>query len=348
MLAWCAFAGTLTAAKTQTAQKQRALVRRHEQAINTGVGLPKVQDPELKHVRSWSEVDTIAKALDPSVLKQLPLPSPKLIQAVGGGTNIDAHNIGGMSFRYLLALAGLREDSKVLEPGCGFGRNARWLSNFLNANGAYDGFDIVPELIEWGQANITSDKRQNFKFTLAHVQNKFYDDWQKVHYAGNEQPTDAANYRFPIADGEKDIVFNPSVFTHLLRSPLENYVRESFRVLRPGGVALFWMYFLDDLAKDAFSHHSSALNPVLRASYYDDVSWANKVPEAMIAYDVDYFKNLLHSAGFVSVKILFGSWRSTGATTPPAGLPMAPPADWTDAPPDSQDIVFCQRPGQVS
>ena len=290
----------------------------------------------LDSVHTWATADTIANLVASSV-KLLPLPPQELIDAIGGG---DGHTVGGLNLRYLLALTGLQEDSKVLEIGCGFGRNARWLSRYLNASGDYDGFDIVPKLIGWGKSNICHGRR-NFRLHLAQVLNKHYTSWLRVRYANDGKPADAATYRFPFETGAKDIVFNPSVFTHLLRPALENYVRETFRVLRPGGVALYWLFLLDHRAKDALSQHASAFAPGLRASYHDDVSWAlRQAPEAMIVYDVSYLKNMLHNAGFVSIKILFGSWRApTGS-----GLPTAPRAGWTDASPDFQDLVYCEKP----
>ena len=65
-----------------------------------------------------------------------------------------------------------------------------------------------------------------------------------------------------------------------------------------------------------------------------------KAPEAMMVYDVGYLKSLLQSAGFISVKIVFGSWRAPDGS----GLPKPPRAGWTDAPPDFQDLVYCEKP----
>jgi hypothetical protein len=46
-------------------------------------------------------------------------------------------------------LCGLRPDDRVLDVGCGVGRFAAPLTQFLRENGSYDGLDVVPESIEW-------------------------------------------------------------------------------------------------------------------------------------------------------------------------------------------------------
>ena len=60
--------------------------------------------------------------------RELPVPPQHLIDWVGGG---DAHvyqTVGLLNFLQLVIYAGLGPASRVLEPGCGSGRNARYVA----------------------------------------------------------------------------------------------------------------------------------------------------------------------------------------------------------------------------
>ena len=45
--------------------------------------------------------------------------------------------------------------NSVLDVGCGIGRMAIPLARYLNTDGKYEGFDIIPENIAWCQRAIT-------------------------------------------------------------------------------------------------------------------------------------------------------------------------------------------------
>ncbi len=45
-------------------------------------------------------------------------------------------------------------------------------------------------------------------------------------------------YRIPLSDNSFDLVFSNSLLTHLLEAELENYLRESYRLLRAGGAMM--------------------------------------------------------------------------------------------------------------
>ena len=101
---------------------------------------------------TWPEADAAASRVATEIEAQkLPLPPQALIDAIGGG---DGSAVGRNNLRLLLSLGNLTTASRVLEPGCGFGRNARWLGPYLRT-GSYDGFDIVPNLVEWGEKELT-------------------------------------------------------------------------------------------------------------------------------------------------------------------------------------------------
>jgi ubiquinone/menaquinone biosynthesis C-methylase UbiE len=109
---------------------------------------------------------------------------------------------------------GLKEDSYVIDVGCGCGRLAKPLSQYLM--GRYTGIDIVPELVNHAHRIVG---RPDWRFEVAKGLN------------------------IPEEDGVADMVCFFSVFTHLLHEQTYVYLREAKRVLKPGGKIVF--SFLD-------------------------------------------------------------------------------------------------------
>ncbi len=151
----------------------------------------------------------------------------------------------GLEFRkYFIELAGLQPTHRVLDVGCGIGRMAIPLTNYLSASGpgddkddvSYCGFDIVRDGVEWCQKRITPRFR-NFQFRHSDVFNKYYNA------NGMHQ---ACQYKFPYGSEYFDTCFLTSVFTHMLPADLENYVGEISRVLKVDGVCLFTFFILNE------------------------------------------------------------------------------------------------------
>lgn len=127
-------------------------------------------------------------------------------QAVGG--SFDAF---GVLMKALLIHYGLTPMDYLIDVGCGSGRLAKPLSEYLT-DGAYLGFDVVPDLVEHARASVPA---KNFEFQVS------------------------TGYRIPEKDGKVNWVVFFSVFTHLLHEHSYRYLEEAKRVLRPGGTILF-------------------------------------------------------------------------------------------------------------
>lgn len=136
----------------------------------------------------------------------------------------------------LLRLYGLLgRHSHVLEIGCGLGRIAFPLRYILSGGGAYDGFDICREKVEFLERSFHR-VYPHFRFAWADVYNTYYNPGGK---------TRAVEYRFPYPDEQFDVVFAASVFTHMLPDAAAHYFRESARVLKPNGRCVFSFFLLD-------------------------------------------------------------------------------------------------------
>jgi len=117
--------------------------------------------------------------------------------------------------RELLIRYGLQPDGYVIDVGCGSGRLAKPLSQYLPA-GKYLGTDIVPELVDYAR-NLVA--RPDWRFEVAN------------------------GLCIPEQDDQADMVCFFSVFTHLLHEQSYVYLQEAKRVLKPGGKIVF--SFLD-------------------------------------------------------------------------------------------------------
>ena len=65
-------------------------------------------------------------------------PPPELVQYVGG----DFQKVGKEFMNHFIQIGALQSNEKVLDVGCGVGRMAVPLMNYLTDDGAYYGFDL--------------------------------------------------------------------------------------------------------------------------------------------------------------------------------------------------------------
>lgn len=213
---------------------------------------------------------------------------------VGAG---DFRETGDEFLRYFVELGGLRPTDRVLDVGCGIGRMARALTGYLAAEGRYEGFDIVPEGIEWCRTRITP-QHPNFHFQLADVHNTHYNP------GGRQAPS---AYRFPFAAGSFDFVFLTSVFTHMVREDMEHYASEIARVLAPGGRVLATYFLLTEESRALVSAGRSAF-PLPCGD--DEVRWSVPGdPAAAIAFDEALVRRVFAERGLVPhAPVQYGSW----------------------------------------
>lgn len=197
--------------------------------------------------------------------------------------------------------AGLSAQSKVLEIGCGCGRNAFALASTLD-NGNFTGVDIDLPSIQDAQRNRFL-KEKGFTFTYLDVDNPEYNP--KGRYKASE-------YRFEFDDNSFDVIFLVSVVTHMLPDDLENYFQEISRMLKPGGRLVFTT-FLMDIA----THFND-----VQFQYGDD-KWRSshkEIPEICVGYYLDYLRGTLEDRGLSvltdPIASQGGARTLTGETTP--------------------------------
>jgi SAM-dependent methyltransferase len=233
------------------------------------------------------ERDSYAGGMFPDQAK-VPMPPAEFRDKVGG---VEVFHDVPLVFLARLNMAGLEPTHRILEIGCGVGRVARYLCDYLDDDGSFEGFDILPELIAWCQQHITP-MYPNFHFTATPLRNDAY--------VRDSNLPSASTFRFPYDDNDFDFVAGNSVFTHLLPDAAANYLHESARVLKPGGVACTTWFLLDD---DGYTNPFAApLRPV------GEMGWVREKPgdahafldpqnpEAAVAYDAGFVRKMFEDA----------------------------------------------------
>jgi SAM-dependent methyltransferase len=212
---------------------------------------------------------------------------------VGDG---DFKAIGAEFLRHFVRHGALRPDERVLDIGCGIGRMALPLTQYLTG-GSYDGVDVASEAIAWCRREITP-RYERFRF---HHLDRFHPIY---HPAGAVD----AELRLPFGDGAFDFVFLTSVVTHLLAAELDAYAREIRRVLAAGGRAFVTAFLINGPAREGMRRAEARL--VFRFGEGGRLFFADgEHPTAAVAYDEDFFLERFRAAGLRrSRPAAYGSW----------------------------------------
>lgn len=242
----------------------------------------------------------IEEAVFASLLKSirhnrfLPIP-PEERNFVGDG---DFLAIGCEFLRHFVELGGLRPQDRVLEIGCGIGRMALPLTQYLAAPaGHYVGFDVVPAGIDWCRDNIAA-AYANFEFLHLDFNNQLYNPEGRLTEQG----------ALPFADESVDFLFMTSVVTHLDPGYTTFYLREAARLLRPSG-RLFVTAFVLDAANRALVAAKKARPAFHLEGPGPDYIADRDHPMAAVAFDSDWFLGTARAQGLqLQRPIAFGHW----------------------------------------
>jgi SAM-dependent methyltransferase len=221
---------------------------------------------------------------------------------------------------YLQLLAGLRRQSMVLELGCGHGRTARALLEYMRSPGGYRGIDVDRPKILDAQERIER-RWPNFQFLWADVRNAQYNPSGTI---------EAADFALPFDDQTFDIVYAASLFTHLLPKETAAYFRQIGRVLKPGGKSLLSFFLLDH-----YRGPGTTVSPLYEFDHPVPGSAGGgegaavrdpSHPDAAVAYRVAFLEDCATRSSLALRQVLPGLWSNS--------------TDWAV---NEQDLVLLER-----
>jgi SAM-dependent methyltransferase len=229
----------------------------------------------------------------------LPIPPKDLRLWVGPFEDELIFLRSGMETATLLQdMVKLRPEDVVFDIGCGSGRVALGLVNYLTAAGRYLGIDASLAPIRWCQQNITP-RFPNFRFEHLDVYHPGY---------APDGQTAPEHVTFPAPSSSFDVALLSSVFTHLLPAQVDAYTRETVRVLRPGGRCLISYLLMNDAAVRAVAAATTIFD--FRYWHGPCVTFAPDSPTEGLAYQEDYALAALRAAGLIVEEIRYGDWRT--------------------------------------
>ncbi|MEP1231273.1 MAG: class I SAM-dependent methyltransferase [Litorimonas sp.] len=215
---------------------------------------------------------------------------PNAINFAGAG---DFEAGGNKTVALMQKHAGLKENDDVLDIGSAIGRNALALHRVMGDDISYEGFDIVAYGVEWSRKTFAKLSGQ-YNFSHANIWNSFYNP------RGRLKP---AEFTFPYTDGRFDISVATSVYTHMRKDAVAQYLTQTARVTKRGGRAYFTVFGHDGVnekSKFSFTHKGDG-------DWIEDLS----EPAMAVAYDLDWVREYLTALGAVKVDVHTGYWRGT-------------------------------------
>ena len=203
----------------------------------------------------------------------LPTPPPELTFCGDG----DYRAIGVEFLGHFVRLADLKPQHRVLDIGCGIGRMAVPMTQYLFDTGSYVGIDIVQDGIAWCDRMISACYA-NFRFQHLDLLHPLYNP------NGHINPADV---KFPFADQSFDFICLTSVLTHIDSAVLLNYAREIARLLAPGGRCFTTAFLVNPPARDALRRGEGRL-PFDPDQVGPELHGDPAAPMAAVAYDEDF------------------------------------------------------------
>ncbi|MBD9373733.1 class I SAM-dependent methyltransferase [Rhizobium sp. ARZ01] len=230
------------------------------------------------------------------------LPQPESTNVfVGDG---DFRAIGAEFLGHFIRIGGLREDGRVLDIGCGIGRMAVPLTQYLDPQvGRYDGIDPVEGGIDWCQRTITP-AYPNFAFQRLDIAHELYNPNGKI---------SGKALALPFPDRHFNFVIMTSVVTHLPPAEILVYLTEVRRILVPGGRLFMTAFVVDRIAA---ANENGRRDPRLAFRRYgESPCWfvPNQPPLAAIGFEDGFLDKALGRAGLSLALKSLGHWRGTKA-----------------------------------
>jgi SAM-dependent methyltransferase len=176
--------------------------------------------------------------------------------------------------------------SDIVELGCGCGRMARALKGGW-FQGTYVGVDIDSEMIQYCRSHFPKER---FDFVHSPHESATYSS-RRI----KAPPRDSTALRIADANS-KDFIFSISLYSHLLEHELLEYLRESARILRVGGIMQMTFFCMD--------HVKLGERWTFRHAQGNSYIESEKYPEAAVAYTERYIREAVSGTGFGEIVVM--------------------------------------------
>lgn len=215
------------------------------------------------------------------------LPLPPATMRYMGESDESYLAVGDDAVADLREVVGLRDDERILDIGCGYGRLAHALMRDDSFAGGYLGVDIVAKSIEWCRRELVPRSGGRAEFRRIDVANAHYNP---------RGSTPGHEAQLGIEPGSFDVVALISVFTHFDPETVQRYLGEIARALAPGGRAFISAFLLNSSWRDLERSGASPyplpyrLTPFCRCREKED-------PLAAIGYQPKWLMDRAREAG---------------------------------------------------
>lgn len=202
----------------------------------------------------------------------------------------------------VLHLTLLQPDMDILDFGCGCGRLALPMLQYLSEQGSYTGIDIVPRLIQFCTSHISPNYR-NCRFFLSPDSNVLYEQYRQdsaSELAILENLEELGTEKF-------DVIAAFSVFTHLTDSQAASYLERFRPLLKPNGQVLISCFLLNDASRGYLEQGKSTIAFGPEAQESRDVYYVDDVLTA-VGYEEHRLQRMAQEAGFEPVVTYHGHW----------------------------------------
>jgi SAM-dependent methyltransferase len=122
---------------------------------------------------------------------------PRRLNYSGAG---DFRQVGENNLMLCCSAGGLQRHHRVLDIGCGVGRTAMAMAQFLKEPGSYTGFDAMKSAVQWCQKHVHCPAAR-FEFVHADLLNKMYNPHGRIR---------SELYSFPVDNESKMLVSIPT------------------------------------------------------------------------------------------------------------------------------------------
>jgi SAM-dependent methyltransferase len=166
-------------------------------------------------------------------------------------------------------------ETEILEIGCSSGRSLIGLIQKGGKARRYVGFDSLMSNVDWCRKYI-SRKHQWCEFRYIDLRHQLFNKTGTV--------TVDQNFRMDVPDGSFDLIYVSSVLPNWDDHDLQIFVRDYYRILRPGGKVFVTNFIEEGVPK-------ITENP-------DGYGLVYKYPRSVFRFGKGYFISLFTDAGF--------------------------------------------------